>query len=121
MQCLGIAEPNSILMTTLGEKSELLNFVEAIFENIKEKNISGVHIKMNDGNIVKIEMYEFGGEVTVFMDNVEMGNFKESESRCYKYNFYQKYRVGIREGLTVNEVMMKSICYNNADVKFIGV
>lgn len=98
-------------MTT---KSEILQFVEKLFESSKEP-VSGIHIKMADGTMCNVTLVENNNAVHVIMNNQDMGRFEKYDGQGYQYAFYQKRRVGMKkEGYTINEQMMMSTCeYHN--------
>lgn len=98
------------------QKSEILTFVEGLFESSRIPNISGIIIELDNGNKVKISLLEVDDAVIVYADNIEMGRLKPSESRCYKYNFHQKYRKGMKKnGLTVNEAFIEGV-FKSVDI-----
>ncbi len=88
----------------------LKEFVEQLFESSKEQHVSGIHIRMDDNTILNVRIYESRGCVYVEMDGIAMGYFEPMTQRGYKCRFVQRYRVGIRKGLTRNELFMQNIC-----------
>lgn len=88
----------------------LYDFVNSLFDRIKEKGVSGIYISMPYG-VVKVNILPIDNKVYIRMNNDDMGYFEEVNSREITYYvFHQQYRDGIRRGLTANEELMKSIC-----------
>lgn len=108
-----------ILEQITNQKSEILTFVEGLFESSRIQNISGIIIELDNDYKVKISFVEMSDTVIVYADNVEMGRLKASESRGYKYNFHQKYRKGMKKnGLTENEAFIEGVFKSVDVVKF---
>lgn len=100
------------------KKSELLQFVESLFETSKEP-VPGIHIKMGDGSMCNVSIEEeINGNVTIKMNNVKMGHFEKMTQRGYKCRFMQQYRPKIRLGLTNDELFMMNICKGNPYILF---
>lgn len=96
------------------QKSNILLFVESLFESSRIPDLTGIHIKMSDNSILNIILEERSGKVYVKINNVLMG-FLESlpdKPRGYEYRFHQQYRVGIRNGLNSHEDFIKAVCDN---------
>lgn len=94
----------------MAAKSEILQFVEKLFESSKE-SVSGIHIKMDDGTMCNVILKEDNNRVHVYMNNQDMGRFEKYDGQGYQYAFYQKNRIGMKKnGYTINERMMMSIC-----------
>lgn len=94
-------------------KSEILQFVEKQFESSKEP-VSGIHIKMADGTMCNVILIEENNVVRVYMNHQDMGRFEKYDGQGYQYAFYQANRVGMKKnGYTINERMMMSICENH--------
>lgn len=90
--------------------SEILQFVEKQFESSKEP-VSGIHIKMDDGTMCNVKLVENNNAVHVYMNNENMGRFEKYDGQGYQYAFYQTNRIGMKKnGYTINERMMMSIC-----------
>lgn len=101
------------------QKSEILAFAEGLFESSKIPNISGIIIELDNDHRVKISFSEINDRVIVYADNIEMGRLEASESRGYKYNFYQSYRKGMKtHGLTVNEAFIEAAFKSTDIVRF---
>lgn len=94
-------------------KSEILQFVEELFESSKEP-VSGIHIKMADDTMCNVKLAEDNNAIHVYMNNQNMGRFEKYDGQGYQYAFYQNNRIGIKKnGYTINELMMMSICENH--------
>ena len=105
-----------ILEQKTNQKSEILTFVEGLFETSRIPNITGIIIELDNGHRVKISFVEVNDTVIVYADNIEMGRLKPSESKGYKYNFHQTYRKGMKKnGLTMNEVFIEGV-FKSVDV-----
>lgn len=96
---------------------ELFDFAYDLFSNIKEDGVSGIYISMPQG-MVKVNIVPDGSRVFIYMDDRKMGYFEKIDYRGYEYVFHQQYRVGIRNGLTANENLMKNICEMNDLIDF---
>ena len=95
----------------------LYEFVNSLFDNIKVKGVSGIYISMPYG-MVKVNIVPEGSRVVIFMDDQRMGYFEKVNYRGYEYVFHQRHRVGIQNGLTDNENLMKNICDTNDFIDF---
>lgn len=96
---------------------DLYNFVNSLFDRIKEKGVSGTYISMPYG-MVKVNIVPDGSRVVIFMNDQRMGYFEKVNYRGYEYVFHQRHRDGIRSGLTANEELMKNICDKNHLIDF---
>lgn len=96
------------------QKSAIYQFVEALFTPSKEP-VSGIHIRMDDGSIINVSLFENNNTVEVSMNGTIMGHFEPMTERGYKYCFYQKNRKGIKKGYTIAEALMIAICESNSD------
>ena len=96
---------------------DLYNFVNSLFDRIKEKGVSGTYISMPYG-MVKVNIVPDGSRVVIYMDDQRMGYFEKVNYRGYEYVFHQRHRDGIRSGLTTNEKLMKGICEMNDLIDF---
>lgn len=105
-----------ILEQKTNQKSEILTYVEGLFESSRIPNISGILIELDNGHKVKISLIEMSDTIIVYADSIEMGRLKPSESKGYKYNFHQTYRKGMKKnGLTMNEVFIEGV-FKSVDV-----
>ena len=104
-----------ILEQKTNQKSEILTYVEGLFESSRIPNISGILIELDNGHKVKISLIEMSDTIIVYADSIEMGRLKPSESKGYKYNFHQTYRKGMKNGLTMNEVFIEGV-FKSVDV-----
>ena len=72
------------------EESTLIEIVESMFDEIKEP-VSGIHIRMADGTICNILIYEGHNHDTVFIeiDGYKAGRFEkpENEHAGYQIDF----------------------------------
>lgn len=58
-----------------------------------------------------VELVENNNAVHVYMNNENMGRFEKYDGQGYQYAFYQTNRIGMKkDGYTINERMMMSIC-----------
>lgn len=106
-------------VVTAIQKSEIMTFVEGIFESSKIPNISGIIIELDSGRKVKITTTEVNNSVIVYANNIKMGTLTPSESKAYKYVFQQHYRKGMKKnGLTENELFIKNAFKSEDSVKF---
>lgn len=96
---------------------ELYDFVNSLFDRIKEKGVSGIYISMPYG-VVKVNIVPDGSRVLIYMDDQKMGYFEKVNYRGYEYAFHQRHRVGIHNRLTANEELMKNICEMNDLIDF---
>jgi hypothetical protein len=97
---------------------DLYNFVNSLFDRIKEKGVSGTYISMPYG-MVKVDVMPIDNKVYIRMNNDEMGYFEEVNNRNFSYYiFHQQHRDGIRRGLTATEKLMKNICDMNELIDF---
>lgn len=94
------------------------DFVKNLFEKIKQPNTQNTYIQRANGVMVKFDIVPDGCRACIWMDGVKMGYFEEADYRGYEYVFHQQYRIGIRNGLTPNESLMKSICETNGLIDF---
>ena len=88
---------------------DLYNFVNSLFDRIKENGVSGTYISMPYG-MVKVNIVPDGSRVFIYMDDIKMGYFEKVDYRGYEYVFHQQYRIGIQRCPTENEKAMKNIC-----------
>lgn len=88
----------------------LKDFVEKLFETARDAKQSGLFMERDDGHNTFIEIIQLEKRVEVKMDGVVMGRFEEYEGQGYKTAFFQQHRVGISNGLTKNEALMKAFC-----------
>ena len=88
----------------------LLDFVNKLFGSAQDSRRAGLYVMRDDGHNTHIVLIPKEKEIEVMMDGVVMGRFEEYNGQGYKCAFYQKYRVGIKKGLTPNEALMKSFC-----------
>ncbi len=88
----------------------LKDFVEKLFETARDAKRSGLFMERDDGHITHIEILLRENRVEVKMDGVVMGHFEEYAEQGYKTAFHQQHRVGMRDGLTKNEALMKAFC-----------
>lgn len=88
----------------------LLDFVKTLFETARDPKRDGLFIMRDDDHNTAIEIIPSEKRVEVKMDGVLMGRFEEYEGQGYKTAFHQQNRVGIRNGLTKNEALMKAFC-----------
>ncbi len=103
----------------MAAKSKILQFVEELFESLKEP-VSGIHIKMADGTMCNVILKEDNNGVHVFMNNQDMGRFEKYDGQGYQYAFYQKNRIGMKKnGYTINECMMMSICESHDFIRLV--
>lgn len=96
----------------------LIDFVNSLFDNIKESGKQGIHIRMENNEIYTIKLFLNRDMVEVTINGDVMGVFQEMDARGYKYKFNQKYRVGIRKGLTSKENFIKNVCQLNPLILF---
>lgn len=96
----------------------LIDFVNSLFDNIKEPGKQGIHIRMENDEIFTIKLFLNRDMVEVTINGVVMGVFQEMDAKGYKYKFDQKYRVGIRKGLTLKEYFIKNVCQSNSYILF---
>lgn len=87
-------------------------FIDHLFDPFRNPNKEGLYIQRDDGHYTRIDVIKVSGKIIIRMDDEEMGYFEETTQRGYKCIFHQKNRTGLRQGLTPNEVMMRSICDN---------
>lgn len=90
----------------------LIEFVNSLFDDCRDDKKQGLYIQREDGQWIRINIMPVDTKVIINMDDVNMGYFEEYEGQGYKAVFYQKHRVGIRNGLTKNEALMKTFCYH---------
>lgn len=103
-----------------GRDKNLLEFVNSLFDFARDPKRSGLFIKIESGNNTHIEIESIDEDhVVIKMDGFEMGEFETIEARGYKCSFHQRYRQHIKEELTENESLMKSIC-NHPLILFYG-
>lgn len=96
------------------QKSAIYQFVESLFTPSKEP-VSGIHIRMGDGSIINVSLFENKNTVEVTMNGNVVGVFEPMTERGYEYCFHQKYRTGIRKGYTPAEALMANICEQHSD------
>lgn len=103
-------------------KSNLLAFVESLFEGSKEKDKEEIYIRLSNNRICRVDLFEFEGKVEVTMSETNMGFFEAlpDKPQGYEYKFQQKHRQGISKGLTFLEELMANIA-NHDLVKFEGI
>lgn len=85
-------------------------FVDSLFDSARDPKKIDLSVQRADGHVTQIEVIHVDRKVRARMDDVEMGIFEEYNQQGYKCRFKQKNRPHIRNGLTLNEAIMKSIC-----------
>lgn len=99
--------------------SEILTFVSGLFDAVKDHDVSGIHIPMEDGTSCHVVLFPINGIVQVVIDGQDMGHFEPWDRQDYQYAFYQKRRLGMRDGYTMAEVLLMSICENHPLIRLI--
>lgn len=95
------------------ERAMSLNdFVVSLFQTAKSPQPPGFFITREDGHKTSMVIRPSDNEIVIEMDGNVMGRFEEYDGQGYKCAFYQQHRVGIRNGLTKNEALMKAFCYH---------
>ena len=98
----------------------LLEFVNSLFDIARNPQLQGLYIQREDGHNTRVDVVPIDvNQVVIRMDDVDMGTFEEWVQQGYKCAFHQKYRVGIRNSLTQNEYLIKSVC-DHPLVKFLS-
>lgn len=94
------------------------DFVDLLFETARDPKRAGLFMMREDGHNTHIEIRPLANRIEVVMDGVLMGRFEEYNGQGYKCAFFQQNRVGISNGQTANESLMKGFC-NHPLVRFI--
>lgn len=87
-----------------------LDFVNSLFNSARDPKRAGLFIMRDDGHNTHIEINPFENRIEIKMDGLLMGRFEEYNGQGYNCAFFQQNRVGIKKGLTKNELLMKSFC-----------
>ena len=95
---------------TKEQAMSLDEFVDSLFDSARDPKKIDLSVQRADGHVTQIEVIHVDRKVRAKMDDVEMGIFEEYNQQGYKCRFKQKNRPHIRNGLTLNEAIMKSIC-----------
>lgn len=96
------------------ETENIYEFVDGLFLSQGKRTVNGdIRIEI-DGNprFLNVHLYfdKAKGIVEVYINKVPMGSFKIYTAQGYKYEFQQRRRVGIRNGRTLAEQFMESMC-----------
>lgn len=104
------------------KKSDLLVFVESLFDVDREKGKEDIYLRLTDGKVCRVDLFEKNGKVEVTMSDTVMGFFEvlSQKPQGYEYKFHQKHRTGISKGLTLLEELMAGIATHEL-IKFEGI
>ena len=104
--------PKCKIMDKYKEEREMsfFEFVNRLFDSARDPKRAGLFMMREDGHNTHIEIIPFENRIEIKMDGILMGRFEEYNGQGYKCAFSQQPRKGIRKGLTVNELLMKSFC-----------
>ncbi|WP_303743142.1 hypothetical protein [uncultured Duncaniella sp.] len=94
------------------EKSEILAYAETMFLPGGKMMSNGISIEMENGKRLVVSFFErkYGTEVEISIGRTVMGVLKTYTSQGYSYVFEQKKRVGMRNGLTMEEQFVEDTC-----------
>lgn len=102
------------------ESTELYQFVRSLFEGQgKVLSDGAINIEMTGTpRFLVIRLYEdlAKNTVEVKINGDSMGVFREYTGQGYRYEFEQRYRIGIRKGRTVAEQYMEDTCAFYKDI-----
>lgn len=99
--------------------SQLYLFVKSLFEGQgKELSDGAISIEMvGSPRFLVVRLYEDKDEntVEVKINGDSMGVFREYKGQGYRFEFEQRYRIGIRNGRTSAEQYMEDTCIFHRD------
>lgn len=101
-----------IIVKNPNQKSEILSYAESMFLPVGKRISNGISIEMENGERLVVSFFERidGKEVEISIGQTVMGVLKIYSKQGYSFVFEQKYRVGIRNGRTLEEQFVEDTC-----------